>query len=68
MNVTFQEDQFAMVLLMVQKYSQQKEGEIYFVFYVLKNGINTLVDGVWHRYIVDENGNHKAQLQLKNNG
>ena len=31
----FEEDQFAMVLLMVQKYSIQKEGAIYFVFYVL---------------------------------
>jgi hypothetical protein len=59
-----------MVLLMVQIYSQQKRGNLFCLLCIAHttDGINALVDGNWNRYIVDENGNCKAQLQLKNDG
>ena len=47
--------------------SSERKGNLFCLLCIAHktDGINALVDGVWNRHIVDENGNHKAQLQLK---
>ena len=47
--------------------STERRGDLFCLLCIAHttDGINALVDGVWTRCIVDENGNPKTELQLK---